>query len=119
MIPDDAAFLTQSLSRLGSERDTDDQISYDDFVTASFKLSEIVHCADQKYFSPPRTQSHRVEPAQFLESSTMEDSIARILRSDGCLRRWENSLPAPLRYGNPSSLRDASTTRQAAVLHLR
>lgn len=119
MIPDDAASTTQSPSYSGSEGVRDDQLAYDYFVTASFRLSEIVHYADQNYFSPSRTQNCSGEPASFLESSTTEDKMAHILRSDGCLRRWVDSLPASLKYGSPTSLRDATTTRQSAVLHLR
>ena len=119
MIPDDAASTTQSPSYLGSEGDRDDQLAYDDFVTASFRLSEIVHCADQRYFSLSRNRNCSGAPASFLESSTTEDNMAHTLRSDGCLKRWVHSLPASLKYGSLSSLRDATTTRQSAVLHLR
>ena len=119
MIPDDAASITQSPSYSGFEGDRDGQLAYDYFVTASFRLSEIVHYADQRYFSPSRTQNCRGGPASFLESSTTEDNMAHVLRSDGCLRRWVDSLPVSLKYGSPTSLRDATTTRQSAVLHLR
>ena len=119
MISDNTASTIRSLSHLSSEGDRNDQLTYDDFVAASLELSEIIYCAVRRYFSPPQTQDCSVGHAQFLEPSTTEENMAHILRFDGCLRRWENSLPRSLKYGSSSSLRDASTTRQAAVLHLR
>ena len=119
MIPNDTASSIRSLAHFNPAANRDDQPTYDVFVTASLELTEIIHHAVQGYLLPPRTPNCSGEPAQFLEPSTTEENMAHILRFDGCLRRWEDSLPEFLRHGSSASLRDAATTRQAAVLHFR
>jgi hypothetical protein len=119
MIPNDTASTIRSLAHFNSAANRNDQPTYDSYVTASFELTEIIHRAVQGSFLALRTPNCSGEPAQFLMPSTTEENMAHILRFDGCLRRWEDSLPKFLRHGSSDSLRDAATTRQAAVLHLR
>lgn len=119
MIVDDTASMFRSLSHLNPEENGDNEVTCDKFVTASLTLSEIIHHAVRAYISSPQTPNRSGGPAHFLEPSTTEQNMAHVIRFDGSLGRWEESLPAYLKYGSSASLRDASTTRQAAVLHLR
>ncbi|OAL57103.1 hypothetical protein IQ07DRAFT_582349 [Pyrenochaeta sp. DS3sAY3a] len=95
------------------------QLPHDDFVAKTLEIYEIIHNAVQRYFSTSPSHSPNVDWSSILDLSPIEEKLALILQIDGCLKRWEQSLPALLRYENSTHLQNGTTTRQATALHLR
>lgn len=94
------------------------ELEYDAFVAGALELYEITHHAAQSFLPLPQTSD--AIRNDLLEPSPIEEKLARVLRTDGCLDRWEKSLPIHLRYADGGDhMRDDITTRQATILHLR
>ena len=99
--------------------DEDNPFPYDEFVARALELCEITHNSAQKYFSSSQSQTLDANRTSVLGSSPTEDKLVLMIQMEGCLRRWENSLPDHLKYESSEPTRDDISTRQATVLHLR
>jgi hypothetical protein len=99
--------------------DNDNHLPYDDFVARALELYEITHHAAKRYFDLPKSHNLNMDQGGVLDTILMEEKLALVLQIDGCLKRWEHSLPAHLRYQGLTDLQDEVCTRQATILHLR
>lgn len=104
---------------LNSRQSKGCQLPFDDCVASTLEVCEIIHHAAQSCFSPPPTQSSNVVCSHILDPDPTEVTLALILQADGCLRRWNNSLPAHLKYESSMHLQNEDSTRQGTILHLR
>ncbi|KAL5603463.1 hypothetical protein FOVSG1_006213 [Fusarium oxysporum f. sp. vasinfectum] len=102
-----------------SQQNKDDQLPYQDFFTKTLELYEITNHTVQKFYSPAHTRSQYVDHPGIVKPSQDEEKLAIIIQVDGCLSRWEHSLPAHLKLGNSEYQPDDICRRQATILHLR
>lgn len=102
-----------------SRQSKDCQLPLDDFVASTLEVCEITHHAVQRYFSPPPTQKSNVGCSNILDPNPTEVILALIVQTDGCLRRWDSSLPAHLKYESSMNLQNEVSARQGIILHLR
>lgn len=101
-----------------STQNKDSELPYQDFFNKTLELYEITNHALQKFYSPGHTHSHYVEHAAIVKPSQDEEKLAIIIQVDGCLGRWERSLPVNLKMEESKQLDDVCR-RQATILHLR
>lgn len=104
---------------LNSRQSKGCQLPFDDCVASTLEVCEIIHHAAQSCFSQPPTQSSNVVCSHILDPDQTELTLALILQADGCLRRWNNSLPAHLKYESSMDLQNEDSTRQGTILYLR
>lgn len=117
MIPESLASVVIHAHR-GVQPDNS-QLDYHDFVAATLELYEITHHATQSFSSLPRSSDPTRDRAEILDPIPIEEKLALVVRTDGCLNRWKKTLPTNLRNANGEHVKDDVAARQATILHLR
>jgi hypothetical protein len=97
----------------------DDQLPYEEFFTKTLELYEITSHAVRQFFSEAHTHNQNADGSGIINTSQEEKILAIIIQVDGCLSRWEQSLPAHLKLGDAKHQPDDICRRQSTVLHLR
>ncbi|KAJ6058316.1 C6 transcription factor [Penicillium canescens] len=114
-----AATVIESKRRTCLLRNKDDQLPHEEFLAKAVELYEITNQTVHKFISSAHTRYYNADLSGIINPSQNEEKLAIIIQVDGCLCRWENSLPAHLKFENASRQPDDICRRQAIILHLR